>query len=177
MYFLFKIFTIFTSKRVTHMRRVFAMFFKLNFLFFQLFLKCLNRLFKPVVKPFQMVVWENQSVCFFMSFLKNLKQFTIIFNTWGSTWTYIAWATWLIISFYNQAYVCRFIFTWWGTWLGDFILIPSNICSSWFSLFLLVAWFLFIAFFVWVISFNVPLFTTTKASIIVRIEITSFHVL
>ena len=52
----------------------------------------------------------------------------------------------------------------------------SNICSSWFSLLLLVAWFLFIAFFIWAISFYMTLFTTTKVSIIVRIEITSFLV-
>ena len=35
-----------------------------------------------------------------------------------------------------------------------------------------LAWFLFIAFFIWAINFYMPLFTTTKASIIVRIEIT-----
>ena len=70
-----KIFTIFTNFRVTQMRRIFAMhfkIFKISFWLFQFFFKSLDSNFKPVIQPFQLVVWESQSISF-MSFFKSLK--------------------------------------------------------------------------------------------------------
>ena len=90
------------------MRRVFAMIFqifKINFLFFQLFFKCLNPIFKPVVKHFQTVVWENQSVSLFMCFLKSFKQLTVIFSIWRIRGTYTAW---IIFLFGHEAEVEAF---------------------------------------------------------------------